>query len=493
MIRTRIVNEPRLTAARVAEITGGRLMRPGRQAKRVTTDSRAVQAGDLFVALRGDQHDGHDHAAAAVAQGACGAVLEHPVEGVPESAFVVLVKDARKALSALAAEHRRASTAKVVGITGSCGKTTTKDMLGQVLASAMPTVWSPKSFNNDVGVPLTLFGIQANTKAAVVEMGTNGPGEIEALARIAQPDIAIVTCVAESHLQGLGSVEGVAKEKAALISSLRQGGLAILNGDDPNVAAMARATIAKKVFVRLDRDAEWFATDVRFCGLGTTFKLRGEVPVTLPRLGSHNVYNALFTLAAAHELGMSTEAAIAALSRIPPSQRRLEHKVVADVTLIDDTYNMNPGSARAALQAIAGLATSHPRGKGRKIVVLGEMLELGAQSAELHRSLGSDVVTAGIDVLVVVGAGAQAIANGALDAGMQKARVVAAADVTEAQHLLAELVRPGDQVLCKASRRVGLDRLVDGLAQLLVQRGAEAPAKRSRPQGQDAGQAGGDG
>jgi UDP-N-acetylmuramoyl-tripeptide--D-alanyl-D-alanine ligase len=298
-MRTELSRGSWLAPTRVAEVTGGRMLRAGTDALHVTTDSRNIKAGDLFVALAGDQHDGHAFAAEAARKGACGLLLARPVADVPSGTFVVVVPDTRKALLDLAGEQRRHTRARVVGITGSCGKTSTKDMLGQVLAAVMPTVASEKSFNNEIGVPLTLFAIRPGTKAAVVEIGSNAPGEVSRLARAVRPDVAIVTCVAESHLQGLGSVEGVAREKAALVSSLRKGGLAVLNGDDPNVAAMAKATIAKKVIVRVDHEADWFATDVRFCGLGTTFLLQGKRPVTLPRLGSHNVYNALFTLAAA--------------------------------------------------------------------------------------------------------------------------------------------------------------------------------------------------
>ena len=275
MIPAPLASEPWLSPARVAEICGGRLIRGGRPARRVTTDSRAVRGDECFIALPGERYDGHDFVAAAARLGAAGALIARPVPAVEGGAFLVLVDDTRQALRLLATEHRRKHAAKVVGITGSCGKTSTKDMLGEVLAAAMPTVASPKSFNNDIGVPLTLFAIEPSTRAAVVEIGSNGPGEVERLARIARPDVAIVTCVAESHLQGLGTVEGVAKEKSALVSMLREDGLAILNGDDPNVAAMAKATVARKVFVRIDREADWFATDVRFCGLGTTFLLQG--------------------------------------------------------------------------------------------------------------------------------------------------------------------------------------------------------------------------
>ncbi len=458
MMRSEVANGSWLTPTRVAEVTGGRLLRNGPTALRVGIDSREVAAGDCFVAVPGQRFDGHAFVAAAAQRGAAGLVVGRVPGEVPGDAFLVLVPDTREALLALAAEHRRRATAVVVGITGSCGKTTTKDMLGSVLAATLPVVWSPKSYNNEIGVPLTLFALDAQSRAAVVEIGSNGPGEVARLARVARPDIAIVTCVAESHLQGLGTLAGVAKEKAALVAALRREGLAILNGDDPNVAAMAHATIGERVFVRVDREADWFATDVRFSGFGTTFRLRGEQTVTIPRLGSHNVHNALFAIAAATRIGVPLDATLDALTRIPQTQRRLEQKRAGSVTVWDDTYNMNPGSARAALKALEGV-----RGRGRSVVVFGEMLELGARSAELHATLGAEVARAGVDLLVVVGEGARPIAEGATAAGTDPERILAARDPIDALEQLLPQLRSGDTVLCKASRRVQLDRFVDGL------------------------------
>jgi UDP-N-acetylmuramoyl-tripeptide--D-alanyl-D-alanine ligase len=386
----------------------------------------------------------------------------------------VRVADTGKALLDLAAEHRRRHRAKVVGITGSCGKTSTKEWLGAVVASAFATVRSPGSFNNQVGVPLTLFAIEPHTRAAIVEIGTNAPGEIATLTAVARPDIGIVTCVAPAHLTGLGSLEGVAREKAALPAGLPEGGLCILNGDDAACRAMAGSTKAEVQFFSCSRSADWFATDVRFHALGTTFLLQGQRPVTLPRLGTHNVYNALAVIAAASRLGVAEEDILQALAKVPSAARRLEPKCAAGVTVFDDTYNMNPQSAAAALQALAGLA-----GTGRRIAVFGEMLELGAESVALHRGLGTEVVRTRQDVLVCVGAGALPIADGACASGMAQARVHHVPDVDGALALLRDLVRAGDRVLCKASRRVALDRLVDRLVAELGARSGIAPAENN--------------
>lgn len=466
----------RLTADAIALATGGRVLRkaPGVAATQVRTDSRLVGAGDCFVALHGSHRDGHDYLRDAFAAGAAGVVVSHlPVPlTIPRGRFVVEVDDTGRALLAVAAAWRRAHPrVRVVGVTGSCGKTSTKNMLGRVLAAAMPTVHSPNSFNNAIGVPLSLFQIQDDTRAAVVEIGTNAPGEIESLAAVAQPDIAIVTCVAESHLEGLGSLEGVAHEKAALLRALPSDGLAILNGDDPSTARhMLTATGAKKLLVRVGQEADWFATDVRFHGLGTSFLLQGSRPVTIPLLGSHNVSNALFTLAAAVSMGADLDGALETLASMPVTERRLQCREAANVQVFDDTYNMNPTSARAALLAMSGWPCA-----GRRVVVFGEMRELGARSESLHVELGSEVARRQIDYLLTVGDRAGAIADGAEAAGLSPARIIRVKDQGEAIERLLAILRPKDRLLCKASHSVGFDRLVDALVSALGTRAAEPP------------------
>jgi UDP-N-acetylmuramoyl-tripeptide--D-alanyl-D-alanine ligase len=469
-----------LTPAAIARVCGGEVLHRGAAAGGVTTDSRGDCRGQLFVALRGERHDGHRYLADAVAQGAAGLLVDRPetewggalAAALRQSAghggapFVVRVPDTGKALLQLAAEHRRRHRAKVIGVTGSCGKTSTKEWLGAVLSAAMPTVRSPASFNNQIGVPLTLFAIEPATRAAVVEIGTNAPGEIAMLSEVVRPDLGIVTCVAPAHLEGLGSLEGVAREKSSLPAALPVEGVCILNGDDAACRAMVGVTKAKVEFTSVSRATDWFATDIQFNPLGTTFRLQGKQPVTLPRLGTHNVYNALAVIAAASHLGVAEECVLAALREVPSAARRLEPKRIGEITLFDDTYNMNPQSARAALQAMAGLG-----GKGRRIVVFGGMMELGTASEALHRELGAAVLQTGQDLLVCVGSGAAAIADGAIAAGMPAAAVHRAEDAVAAEQLLRGLLRAGDIVLCKASRRVALDQLVD---RLVAQLGAGA-------------------
>ncbi len=464
---TRATGRTWLKPSSLAKATGGKLVRSGRPARRMVTDSRTLQPGDGFVALPGERHDGHDHLQEAFARGAAGAVISCAVDSLawPDDVFQVRVENSYAALLAIAAEHRRRHEVTVVAVTGSCGKTSTKDMLGRVLASTRPTVSSPASFNNHVGVPLSLLQIEADTRAAVIEIGTNARGEVAALSRAVAPDIGIVTCVGEAHLSGLGSLAGVAEEKAGIFACMPPSGVAILNGDDASCRDMAQRCEMRCVFVGVGRETDWFATHVQFHGLGTSFLLQGELPVTLPRLGSHNVYNALLCIAAASELDMAPEQVLATLCQLQPSSRRMEHKQLAGITVFDDTYNMNPASARAALLAVAGLKC-----EGRKLVVFGEMLELGERSDEIHRQLGEEVARAGVDVLVSVGERAASIAEGAAAAGVDPGCLHRVPDPSHALDFLIGELAPRDLVLCKASRRVGLDRLVDGLSRHLSAR-----------------------
>ncbi|MFO1050981.1 MAG: UDP-N-acetylmuramoyl-tripeptide--D-alanyl-D-alanine ligase [Planctomycetota bacterium] len=463
-----------LTPAAIAQATSGRVARTGKAATRVVTNTDDIRGGELFVALKGARFDAHDFVPHALQRGAAGVVVQRVPESIRMAAggraasdgFVVRVEDTARALLDLAREHRRRHRARVIGITGSCGKTSTKDMLGFALGRAIETVASPKSFNNQVGVPLSLLDIEPSTRAAVIEIGTNAPGEIGLLARVAEPDVAVLTCVREAHLAGLRDLDGVAREKSAIFDGMRADGLAIVNGDDRACSGIASRLRVRTQTVRLERPSDWFATDVGFCGLGTSFRLNGERPVSLPRIGTHNVYNALFCIAAAHELGVDIDGVIDALAVLPHSARRLEPREVAGIRIIDDSYNMNPASARAALNAVQCVE----RG-ARRIVVFGEMRELGDRTDEFHVTLGHDVAAAQIDVLVTVGAVAARIGDGAREAGMAADRIHAVDDVHEAIGLLRGLVHgpqdglPGDVVLCKASRAAALDMVVDGLIQ----------------------------
>ena len=439
---------------------------PGATLRGVSTDTRGLGDGQLFVALSGPNFDGNAFAPKAVAAGAAGLLLRAADgEGAPGDldagdAVVLLHPDPRRALAELAGWHRRRLGLPVVGITGSCGKTTTKDMLLQLLAPVRRVAGSPKSFNNDVGVPLTLLQADASTEALVAEIGTSGPGEIERLAAIARPDIAVVTNVGASHLEGLGSLEGVAAEKSALARSLPAGGLLVLNADcrfHEVFRMAAEAKGARVLTYGIDGDADLAATDLVFDGGRTIFQLRGR-EVCLPTLGTHNVHNLLAALGACLGLGLELDDVLPGVAELAGSSGRLETFELEGLRLVDDSYNANPESARAAVRVLAGM-----HGHARRVLVLGDMLELGEYAAELHHEVGRTAAAAGIDRLVLVGELCRAAAAGALEAGLDPAAVAHFETRDEAEAALDGLVAAGDVVLVKGSRGMALERLVSAL------------------------------
>ena len=429
------------------------------------TRASPAPAGSSSPAV-GEHADGHDFVAGAVERGAVAALVTRPVEGVP----CVVVADTQDAFAALAREvvHRLPGMA-VVGITGSSGKTSTKDLLGTVLATAGPTVAPVGSYNSEVGVPLTVCRVTADTRFLVVEMGARGIGHVAYLARMAPPRVGVVLNVGTAHVGEFGSREAIATAKSELPAALPREGLAVLNADDAAVRAMASVTVARVVLVGEAEDADVRATDVSLDAGGrasfTVHAPQGSRVVHLGMVGRHHVGNALAVVAVATELGMTLESVCAALeSARPVSRWRMEVVERADgVTLVNDAYNANPDSMRAALGALERM------GEGRRTwAVLGTMLELGDESEALHAEVGAEVVAHGVDELVVVGPAAAALAAGARDAGPASGptgthvREVPDADTAEA--LLDAELAPGDVVLFKSSRDAGLRLLGDRLA-----------------------------
>jgi len=462
-----------LSLTEIAQVTGGSLVvPPGLDAAAVVvdgpvvTDSREAGPGGLFVARSGEHADGHDFVAGAVGRGAVAALVTRPVEGVP----CVVVADTQDAFAALAREVvRRLPAMAVVGITGSSGKTSTKDLLGTVLATAGPTVAPVGSYNSEVGVPLTVCRVTAETRFLVVEMGARGIGHVEYLARMAPPRVGVVLNVGTAHVGEFGSREAIATAKSELVAALPREGLAVLNADDPAVRAMASVTIARVVLVGEADDADVRATDVALDSGGrasfTVHAPQGSRAVHLGLVGRHHVGNALAVVAVATELGLPFESVCAALeSARPVSRWRMEVVERADgVTLVNDAYNANPDSMRAALTALERM------GEGRRTwAVLGTMLELGDESDALHAEVGAEVVARGVDELVVVGPAAAALAAGARDAGTASGvtgtRVREVPDADRAEALLDAELAAGDVVLFKSSRDAGLRLLGDRLA-----------------------------
>jgi UDP-N-acetylmuramoyl-tripeptide--D-alanyl-D-alanine ligase len=454
-----------LSLAEVAELTGGDLSGPAdvRVTGKVTLDSRSVSAGDLFVAVAGERVDGHDYLGAAATAGAVAALTTRPDDALP----TVVVDDAVAALGRLAAGvHARLTDAGLwtVGITGSSGKTSTKDLLGQVLAAAGPTVSPPGSYNNDIGLPLTVLDADEATRFLVLEMGSRGPGHIARLCRVARPQAGVVLNVGSAHLGEFGSPEGIAQAKGELVEALPADGTAVLNADDPRVLGMAPRTAARVLTTGLGPTADVRATDVTLDEAArprfTLVAAGEEHPVALRVVGEHQVANALSAAGAALAAGILPAEVAAALSAASSRSRwRMEVDRRADgVTVVNDAYNANPESMRAALAALTGLAAT------RRVAVLGGMAELGGDAPAEHERLGRDAAAAGVDLIVAVGPDAVGIAEGAAAAGRRAGEEsVHVPDRAAARELLSEVLRPGDVVLVKASRSYGLELLAADL------------------------------
>ncbi len=455
-----------LTLAEVAAAVGGRPTGGTDPAivvtGRVVTDSREAGPGDLFVAIAGDHHDGHDHAAEAAEAGAV-AVLSGRELAVP----CVVVDDTVRALGRLArAVVDRIPGLTVVGVTGSSGKTSTKDLLAQTLPALGATVSPVGSFNNEVGLPTTALQVDEGTRFLVSEMGARGVGHISYLCDITPPTIGVVLNVGSAHVGEFGGREAIALAKGELVEALPPGGVAVLNADDPLVLGMRRRTSARIVTFGESPDAAVRARDVSLDDAArASFVLddgSSAAPVTLRLHGRHHVSNALATAAVLLACGCDLAAAAESLSAAGPSSRwRMEVSTRPDgVTVVNDAYNANPESVLAALDALAAMSAGR-----RSWAVLGEMRELGALAESEHARVGRAAVERGIDRLVVVGAGALGVASGARAAGGGTV-VEVAPDVDAAVALLDELVAPDDVVLVKASRAAGLERVAQALVEV---------------------------
>ncbi len=448
----------------IVQATGAELVRGSARAEAagVSTDTRSLRAGELFLALAGPNHDGNRFGSDALERGAAAVLVskasaELVALAVARGAAVLRHPNPRGALADLARRQRARLKAQVVGITGSCGKTTTKTILHELLSSRLSSVASPHSFNNDIGVPHTLFLADEETETLVVEMGTNGPGEIARLCSIARPTGGILTNVGASHLAGLCSVEGVAEEKGQLLSALPASGFCVLNADCRWTARLRSRCAARVIGFSLEGRGELNASDVVFEGGATTFRLAGRA-LTSPLLGLHNVQNLLAALAACRGLGLELDEVLPAVRHLKPAQRRMERHELGGLTLIDDSYNANPESAAASVRVLSGMC-----GYRRRVLVLGDMLELGERAGELHKQLGEQAAQAGIDVLVLVGPLSRATAAGALEAGFPAAELHHLEDTEAAMRCIGGLVGEGDVLLVKGSRKTGLDRLVTQL------------------------------
>ena len=457
-----------LTLDEAAAATGGRLVEADGAAvvTGLVVDSRAVAPGGLFVALPGSRTDGSHFAAQALEAGAVAVVAR---AGAVEAGPRIEVDDPLAALGALGAAVRARSSAHVVGVTGSTGKTTTKDLLAAVLATRLATVANTASFNNEVGLPLTLARLEPGTQALVVEMGARGPGHVAALARLARPEIGVVLNVGVAHLGMFGSQAAIAAAKGELVEALPAHGTAVLNADDPLVAAMAERTAARVLSFGLGPGAEVRAEGISLDGDGRPhFKLRtpsGGAETSLPVPGEHLVPDALAAAAAGHALGLEPEGIAAGLRAAVLSPMRMQVERRADgLTVINDAYNANPTSMAAALKALAAVRGGVRAGRsGRIVAVLGEMAELGEHAAAEHDGAGRLVTRLGIDRLVGVGELGELIVRAARTEGMRPEEAIAVPDAGAAVAALEGWLGPADVVLVKASRVVALDQVAERL------------------------------
>jgi len=424
-------------------------------------DSRAPEPGGLFVAVRGEHVDGHDYAVAAVEQGAAAVLASRPLD-VP----CVVVDDAVEALGRLASVVReRLTDCRVVGLTGSQGKTTTKDVLAQILDRVGPTVATAGSYNNELGLPLTVLRADADTRHLVLEMGARHVGDIGYLAGLVRPDVAVVLNVGVAHLGEFGDREGIARTKGELVEALDESGVAVLNADDAMVSAMASRTRGRVMTFGSSPNADVRITSLQMDALGRPqigLAADGEsVQVALPLVGEHQAGNAAAAAAVAVALGVSLDDVGAALEQVSARSRwRMEVSERADgVTVVNDAYNANPDSMRAALKTLAVISG----GERRTVAVLGEMLELGPGSRDEHDAVGRLAVRLDVSRLVVVGEGAKPIHLGASLEGSWAGESVFVPDIDGALRFLADDVRPGDVVLVKASRGAGLERVAAAL------------------------------
>jgi UDP-N-acetylmuramoyl-tripeptide--D-alanyl-D-alanine ligase len=448
----------------ILETTGAVLLGgdPKAPIRGISTDSRSIAPGEAFLALEGPNYDGNRFAPDALRRGASGLLLRgtradaSAIRLPSTNAPVALHEAPRRALADLAAWHRGRLDAPVVGITGSCGKTTTKNILVELLRGHRDVVGSPASFNNDIGVPHTLLRANRSTEVLVVEMGTNHPGEIASLCRIARPTGGILTNIGASHLAGLGTIEGVAREKGELAACLPPDGFLVLDADSRFTPELRASTAARVRTFSIEGSGDLDARGLWFESGTTRFRLNGQHDVALPMLGAHCVQNLLAALAACTALGLQIEGVLPAVSRLSSGRRRMERIEAEGLVLFDDTYNANPESARASLSVLAGF-----RSHGRRVLVLGDMLELGEQSRELHHEIGRAAARAGADLIVLVGAQSRAAADGALHEGHPAQDVLHFGSLDEAMEVVPGMLRDGDVVLVKGSHCIGLDRMVE--------------------------------
>lgn len=452
------------------EITGGKVLHRAEHAALehelggVCTDSREISPGQVFVAIAGENFDGHDYLGQAVEKKAALLIIdqEDAIKDVEMGETgVLLVKDTLAALRQLASAYRKTLKARVIAVTGSVGKTTTKSIIDAVLSNKLKGTASPKSFNNHIGVPLTILAADPADAYVVAEVGTNAPGEIGQLSSIVQPDIAVITAIGRAHMEGLGSLDDITREKASILSHIREGGLAILNGDYESLRPYYKLTPTVLTYGENDEN-DLRLTESLSTAKGVAFIVNGRQNYTMPMLGRHNAVNALAAIAVAKSMQFSDEEIQAGLQKATPPEMRLTIESIGDsdhpITLIDDAYNANPESVKAAIDVLCEIDTP-----GRKLIILGDMAELGDFAPDMHRQIGQYLGDSNVDQAIIIGALSLYTAE-ALSRHWSADKFQTFSELDEfTAAKVAELVIPGDVVLVKASRSMKFERIIQAI------------------------------
>jgi UDP-N-acetylmuramoyl-tripeptide--D-alanyl-D-alanine ligase len=462
-----------LTPGDIVTATGGRLEQGNREQgiAGISIDSRTVGSGELFVAIRGDRFDGHEFVGAAMARGALGVIVDtqsvdatRAAATARQDAVIVSVQDTTRALQDVARDVRRRAGTQVVAITGSAGKTTTKEVAAEFLSARFRVFRNKGNLNNHIGLPLSLIELRSRPEVAVVELGMNHPGEIRMLVGVAEPEVRVWTNVGDAHVGFFASPDAIADAKAEILEHARSTDVLVANADDDRIVARTKGFAGRVTTFGIDRPADVRATSVEDRGLdGTRAIVRtpaGEMRLETALLGLGNLANVLAATAVAVEFDVPLDAIAERATRLQPASHRGELlRLPGGLTLIDDSYNSSPSALRRALRILA-VAT----GSARKIAVLGEMLELGTHSERLHRECGAAAATAGLDLLIAVGGpSAKALADEAIASGMAGPAVLYVATSAAAAELAVQRTRPGDLVLVKGSRGIGTDVVVERL------------------------------
>ncbi len=452
------------TLAEVARLAGGRVLQgdPALAVTRLHTDTRTLAQGDCFVALRGDRFDGHTFVPQARQHGAVAALISTRPPDAPAGLGLVEVPDTLEGLQRFAGTYRSLLSVRTIGVTGSSGKTSTKELIAAVLRIRYRTLATEGNLNNHIGVPLTLIRLDEEDEYAVIEMGMNHPGEIAPLAAMTAPSIGVISSIGPAHIEFFSGQAAIAEEKAALIAALPSNGVAVLNSDDEWSRTVASRTTARVIWVGSRPEANFHADDLRITEAGLAFNLRHgaeSAPVKLPFYNRVMAANALLAAAVGVECGLSLEEIALGLESVTVPGARMQVVKVRGASIINDAYNANPASMRAALLALAEFPDAT-----RRLAVLGSMGELGRHAAELHFGIGEFAAQQDLALLITAGPHAEACRDGALAGGMAASRILLALDADEAAAQLRAHLQEGDAVLVKGSHFMGLEKLVAGLA-----------------------------